>query len=76
MVIVYEMIAVPGLFPVTIPVVAPTVATNELLLVHPPPAESSVNKNGTPTQPLSGPTITSTKGSGFIVMIIWVVSIE
>jgi hypothetical protein len=32
----YEMVAVPGAMPVTIPVVPPTVATEVLLLVHAP----------------------------------------
>ena len=51
------MSAVPAATPFTMPLLEPTVADNRLLLVHTPPASTSVSVVDDPTHTLPAPLI-------------------
>lgn len=65
--IVYVIVAVPAVAPVTTPVVKPTLATLPMLLVHTPPSESFVREVVLPAQMVVAPVIAA--GSGLTVKI-------
>ncbi len=65
---VYVIIVVPPVIPVTVPDV-PTVATPELLLLHPPPAVASVRFVDSPSQTLAVPVTDA--GNGLIVTVVF-----
>ena len=53
--IVYDIVAVPAIIPLAIPVVPPIVATDRLLLLHVPPVDASVNVVVEPTHAANMP---------------------
>ena len=63
------MIAVPVVTPETIPVVAPTVATATLLLLHVPPPGLSVRVVVAPVQTSKDPVMPDVMGMTVIVLI-------
>ena len=65
---VYEIVAVPGVSPVTTPD-ALIVAIAPLLLLHPPPVATLLNVIAAPAHTLSTPRMVPTSGSGFVVTL-------
>ncbi len=51
------MVAVPGVLPVTAPVISVTLAIAGALLLHVPPGDASVNGSVSPSQSATAPTM-------------------
>jgi hypothetical protein len=67
LVVAYFMVAVPGVMPVTMPVVE-TVAAVLTDLLHVPPADAAVKVTGAPIQTLAGAVICGSPGAVSTVM--------
>ena len=64
------MVVVPGLIPVTIPVVAPTDAMAGLLLLHIPPGSASLSVVVEPAHRLALPVMGEVPGMAFTVIVV------